>query len=225
MTKKLMAIILCVFVALSTVACGYKDYSTAKKEFAVTESIRMTQQTTVVMKTLEILMSGFDKAATAEQKGSPLFEKEYVDANGQVVKETIYSNTGEVFAFMTEYRRPEIIRELVPMIEHIYKQQQLEMEAPVTSGEVALAFVNQIPFMATVGGMYALGAAGLDAAGDNISATVSNGSSFANNGGTASSDFTVTNTGDGTLSMDNQFTDDNSWNDNRHDYGNTEVVE
>ena len=161
--------------------------------------------------TLKIIMGSFEQASKTQRKSTPLFEKTYVDANGQTVTETVYNTTGEVFAFMTEYRKPDIIRELVPMIQSIYTQQQLEMDAPVTSGAVAMAFVKQIPFMATVGGMYALGAAGLDAAGDTISATVTGGSSFANNGGTASSDLGITNSGEGSsTSMDNTFTDDHS---------------
>ena len=223
MIKKLMAIILCVFVAVSTVSCGYKDYSLAKKEFAQTESIRMKEQTVVVMEALKYIMGGFEKAAQTEHKASPMFEKTYIDAQGNPVSETVYNNTGEIFAFMADYRKPDVIRELVPMIEKIYTQQQLEMEAPVTSGAVALAFVKQIPFMATVAGMYGLGVSGIENAGDTISATVSNGSSFANNGGVASSELGITNAGEGSsTSMDNTFTTDNS--DSRYDYGNTEQV-
>ena len=220
MAKKLMAIIMCVFFAMSVVSCGYKDYSIAKKEFAQTESIRMKEQTVVVMETLKILMGGFERVSQADHRPSPMFEKTYVDANGKPVTETVYSSTGEVFAFMVEYRKPDIIRELVPMIKEIYTQQQLDMVAPVTSGEVAIAFVKTIPFMATVAGMYGLGVSGIENAGNTITATVSNGSSFANDGGIATSDFNVTNSGEGSVSMDNNFTDDS-----RTDYGNTEVVE
>ena len=225
MTKKLTAIIMCGLLIVSVASCGYKDYSVAKKEFAQTESIRMKEQTIIVMETLKILMGGFEQASQANYKPSPMFEKTYTDANGKEVTETVYSSTGEVFAFMAEYRKPDIVRELVPMIKEIYTQQQLDMVAPVTSGEVAIAFVKTIPFMATVAGMYGLGVSGIENAGSTINATVSNGSSFANDGGIASSDFDVTNSGEGSLSMDNNFTDDNSINDNRVDYGNTEVVE
>ena len=224
MAKKITAALLCVLLLVTFTGCGYKDYSRAKTEFAQTESIRMKEQTTVVMETLKIIMGGFDKAQKETYQPPPLFRKEYTDANGQKVEEVVYNSTGEVFAFLSDYRKPEIVRELVPMIEKIYTQQQLDMEAPVTSGAVAMAFVKQIPFMATVAGMYGLGLAGVENAGDTINATVSNGSSFANNGGTASSDFTTTNTGDGSLSMDNNFSDDHSWNDNRTNYNN-ELVE
>lgn len=186
MNTKILKITCCIFLLLGVISCGTADYYNAHKEFATTESIRMKEQTAIVMEALKIIMTGFEKTATQEKVKTPMYSKTYKDPNtGNVVTENIYSDTGEVLAFMAEYRKPDIIRELMPLVKEIYTQQQLKVEAPVSAGQVALAFVNQIPFMSTVAGMYGLGVEGIKKAGDAISAQVDNGSSFANNGGSS----------------------------------------
>jgi len=66
--------------------------------------------------------------------------------------------------------RAQAINYMVPMIESIYAQHMNDFGTPMSSNEVWAKLVGNIPFVATVTGMYALGAAGVDAAGDTINA-------------------------------------------------------
>ena len=78
--------------------------------------------------------------------------------------------------------RAQAINFMVPIIQAIYAQNMADFGTPMSTNEVWAKLVGNIPFVATVGGMYALGAKGIDAAGDTITATLSEGSTFNNRG-------------------------------------------
>ena len=82
--------------------------------------------------------------------------------------------------------RAQAINYMVPMIEAIYSQHMADFGTPMSTNAVLAKLVDQIPFVATVGGMYGLGVSGIDAAGDTIAATLSDGSTFNSNSSVAS---------------------------------------
>ena len=163
--------------------CGnYKEYAAAKTEFAVTEGKRMEHQSTVVLAVAKMILDGFGE--TVKQEPSPLYSKKYVDEYGNDVIDTVFDTSGRLVDYLMAQKRVEVFKFILPFIEKVYQQQQLEMQAPVDAGRVALAFVNQIPLMTTVAGMYGLGKVGIENAGDHITAYASAGGSIAT-GGTA----------------------------------------
>ncbi len=81
--------------------------------------------------------------------------------------------------------RAQAINFMVPIIQAIYAQNMADFGTPMASNDVWAKLVGNIPFVATVGGMYALGAKGIDAAGDTITATLSEGSTLNNRGSQA----------------------------------------
>lgn len=64
--------------------------------------------------------------------------------------------------------RAQAIEYLQPIVEAIYQQKYEEIGVPPTSMDVAKDFVGNLPFLATVYGMYKLGTAGIENAGNRI---------------------------------------------------------
>lgn len=60
--------------------------------------------------------------------------------------------------------RSEAIKYLEPIVKAIYDKHTEEFGTPPTAIQLGMALVQQVPFVATVGGMYGLGVAGIDAA-------------------------------------------------------------
>lgn len=187
---------------------NYAEYANAKAEFSKTERVRAAAETATIMQVVSYITKAF--GTVADSKPTPIYtettetsqpvelvqdtesakedsQDPVYDSTKKVVTKTFYDSSGPLVALLIAQQRNEAIKFLIPVIRDIYRQQQLDLKAPPTAADVALAFVKQIPFMATVAGMYGLGAKGLEAAGDSISASVYSGGAFSNKGVSGSS--------------------------------------
>jgi len=186
--KKVIALVM-IFAMLAITACGTKDYYRASEKHSATEAVRMKESTVVMMDALKIVLGGFDEAAQQGQTNKVLFEKTYVDAAGNSVTEKVYDNSANMMTVFSDMKKADMVESLMPMVAKIYTQQPFSAKAPVSSGEVAMALVKQIPFMFTVAGMYGLGVAGIENAGQQITATLDNGSAFSVSGDASGANF------------------------------------
>lgn len=80
--------------------------------------------------------------------------------------------------------RAEAIRYLTPLVKAIYNDLEKDMGTPPTWADVGVALINQVPFVATVAGMYGLGVKGIENAGIEIAGTFTD-SSIATDGSVA----------------------------------------
>ncbi len=103
---------------------------------------------------------------------------------GALLLRSIDNSTQETIAMIKAHgdaelarARAQAIEYLTPIIEKIYATMQEENGgAPPSIEQIGIEFVKQIPFVATIGGMYALGAKGIEAATAKISGTFTNSS-------------------------------------------------
>ena len=115
-------------------------------------------------------------------KSSKPLESQKPEVENEIVTEVIYDNSAALVDFLISQQQTKILEVILPIIRGIYKQQQLNISAPVDAGSVALALINNIPFMTSMASMYGLGKAGIENAGDRISAVVSSGGSITTGG-------------------------------------------
>ena len=176
---------ICILLVLLLTLGGCADYhhmTDAKQKFAETEQVRMKEQTAVVLKALELIMGGFEKAVVQTNEPKPIFSRT-TTVNGQPVTDTVYDSSSTWANVMIQMKRADIIKDLMPMIQEIYKQQQLQIDKPVTASDVAMKFMENIPFMATVAGMYGLGVEGIKNAKANITSTMGDNGTLNNGSG------------------------------------------
>lgn len=166
--------------------CGNKDWLDAHKEFAKTEKTRFEQTpavfTTVLSQVVLIFTETVEQNVAKSLARKPIYTKTTVMNNGESVEENFYSETDSVLAYFIERDRiqakQETIKYIIPFIERIMTQKQLELERPVTIADVLLELSKHTPLIATVLGFYGIVGEMADKVGNNISSNLSGGSSI-----------------------------------------------
>ena len=191
MVKKFTLAILILFV-FTGCAREYEANMQARKEIAWTQTTNQRMAVQDIMEVVNRILNPFEE----EYKRQIELKPEVVVIGGSYKKPSGDNYAMFLFAEtmgkMIEQQgkadimraRAQAIQYMIPIIEGIYAQNLMDFGTPMSTNDVLGKLVAQVPFLATVGGMYALGAKGIDAAGDTISAV----DSVVNNGGVQASE-------------------------------------
>lgn len=200
--KRTTAALLLPFMALALTIGGcskeYEANMNARKQIAWVQSTNQRLAAADVMEVIKQILIPFEDEWKKDQVGSqPLSGTDLIPraphvTNGQpVVVEVKMSESMQAMNLMANVMgkmidnhgqaelmraRAQAIQYITPIIEAIYSQHMDDFGTPMSTNEVVNNFVNQLPFLATVGGMYALGAKGIDNAGQEITNNASGGS-------------------------------------------------
>gem|GEM_PF-5394614 len=136
-------------------SCSYHEYAKTKQEFAKTESVRMQNQGPVIIQAFTLILEKMAPSGNDDY----LINHTYYDSKGRQqtlrVKDSARSSNMLLLA-----------GQIMPILEKIYVQQQLNMDAPPTAEGIAIAFVKQLPALGAIWGFTDLGKAGIKGAGD-----------------------------------------------------------
>ena len=191
MVKKFTLAILILFV-FTGCAREYEANMQARKEIAWTQTTNQRMAVQDIMEVVNRILNPFEE----EYKRQIELKPEVVVIGGSYKKPSGDNYAmflcAETMGKMIEQQgkadimraRAQAIQYMIPIIEGIYAQNLMDFGTPMSTNDVLGKLVAQVPFLATVGGMYALGAKGIDAAGDTISAV----DSVVNNGGVQASE-------------------------------------
>ncbi len=223
-TKRVLSVLVIMSMLLASCTAEYKEHMQANKEIAWVQTTNQRLAVGELVKIINAVVKPFEEEYVAQTLGVPSENVTVAtDENGlpyiaaTKVKENpttdmqyaLFTMKG-MFDALMEYQhretmarikldlariRVEAIRYLQPIIEKIYDQHLVDNNKPPSTNDVLIALVKQIPFVATVGGMYGLGVAGIEAAGNKISGTFTN-SSVATDKAASASGFGRANTGD-----------------------------
>jgi len=150
--------------------CSYKDYAKTKQEFARTESIRMQTQGVVIMEAFTLVMK---QIGGGNDGDNYLINHVYYDSEGRKHELKVKDSSSGTNALM-------LSMQFMPVLERIYQQQQLQMEAPATAEDVAIKFLSQLPVLGAIWGFTEMGkSSGTTINGD---VSTSSGSSVTGNG-------------------------------------------
>jgi len=140
------------------------------------------------MTALSSVLNAMDKQYLAQVKQNtkaPAFTIE--DPHYGIVTTVYHTPTDPSLAIMMMgVSKSMIIREFRPIFETITAELQTNLKHQVTIEEVLLSVANNLPLLASIGGMMQLGESGIKAAGDTITANLSGGASLAKDGGVSS---------------------------------------
>jgi len=133
---------------LNIVSCSsYDKYAETKQEFARTESVRMQTQGEVILKAFGLIMA---QLGGNKDGDNYLINHTYYDSEGRKhelkVKDAAVSSNAVLMSM-----------QFMPVLERIYKQQQLEMSTPTTSEDIAMSFIKQLPILGAIWGFTSLG--------------------------------------------------------------------
>lgn len=175
MKKKLLIIVL----ALLQIKCtsNYDSYTKAHIEFAQTEAVRIQAAPEVMGAVIGNILKAFDE---------------------NIPKYTLQPNSDidKFLVFMQEQERMrtrmQLFQFMMPFVERILTQKTLELERPATASDVLIEVSKNIPIIVTALGMYGIAGKLADKVGNNISSTLSNGSSVSvGNSGTLSTAYST----------------------------------
>lgn len=127
--------------------CSYGKYAETKQEFARTESVRMQTMGPVVMEALQLILKQLGGSENGENY---LLNHTYYDDQGRKHELKVKDGSSGAMAGL-------ITMQFLPVLERIYKQQQLEMDAPPTAEGIALAGIKILPSIAAIWGFTELG--------------------------------------------------------------------
>lgn len=178
--KKLILIFLFLSLSGCGLISGETDYQAsvqAKKESNTNIAINQRMAIDSVFHHISTIIKPFEKQYTEENKESTenlvAPEEGNIDHYAIYVLGKININQGKREHERELARiRVEVFRYLQPIIESIYSQQYEQMGTPMTINQVVSKLFDQIPFVATVAGMYGLGVEGMRKAGDEIYNTI-----------------------------------------------------
>ena len=193
--SKIISALLVTFV-LSGCAREYEANMNARKQIAWTQTTNQRLATADVMHVIEKVLAPFEEQAKIQQEkdGVVLFgNRTKIPAGDNYAMFLMAETMGKMIEWQGRAEimraRAQAIQYLTPIIQSIYSQHMSDFGTPMTTNEVYAKLVGQIPFVATIGGMYALGREGIKQAGDSLSAsegsTINSGSNVAD-GGSAS---------------------------------------
>lgn len=151
--KTLIRIIIILIVPVWVLSgCSYKEYAKTKQEFARTESIRMQNQGPIVMQALQLVLKQMGGGCSDEDgcEQSYLINHTYYDDQGRKHELKVADSAKSANMMM-------VSMQFLPVLERIYQQQQLEMEAPPTAEGIALSFIKQLPALGAIWGFTELG--------------------------------------------------------------------
>lgn len=152
--KQIVSYIVLLFVVPPLLfGCSYGKYAETKQEFSRTESVRMQTMGPVVMEALELILKqlgGNTDPNCTENCGNYLLNHTYYDDQGRKHELKVKDGSSSAMAGL-------ITMQFLPVLERIYKQQQLEMDAPPTAEGIALAGIKILPALATIWGFTDLG--------------------------------------------------------------------
>jgi len=205
--KKYIPVLLALLV-LAGCAREYESNMQARKEIAWSQTTNQRMAVQDVMAVVAKIPNPFEEQARIQAQQR--FNEQPVVLGSSNAKTPVGDNYAmylfaETMGKMIEQQgqaeimraRAQAINFMVPIIQAIYAQNMADFGTPMSSNDVWAKLVGNIPFVATVGGMYALGAKGIDAAGDTITATLSEGSTLNNRGSQATGGSLI---GDGSIS-------------------------
>jgi len=164
---------------LSLFGCSYGHYADTKQEFARTESVRMQSMGPVVMEALAMILKqlgGNSDPNCKEDCGNYLLDHTYWDEQGRKHELKVKDGSQSAMAGM-------ITMQFLPVLERIYKQQQLNMDAPPTAEGIALAGIKILPALAAIWGFVDLGSNSGDSNSNNSTTNTTNTTNTTDNSG------------------------------------------
>lgn len=179
-------IISSLFIVLLLGGCAneYHDNMQARKEIAWTQATNQRLAVSDIMNITNKLIEPFEVEKYKELQSQVIQIKPSKDDYALVLLSNLFQRMLDHQARMEIARaRAEVFRYLVPIIQSIYEQNMANFGTPMSTNEVLAQLVGQIPFVATVGGMYALGYQGIKNAGDQVNATLSDNAMLNHKGG------------------------------------------
>lgn len=149
---KIISILLLVSL-LFLPGCSYQKFAETKQEFSRTESVRMQTMGPVVLEALEMILKqlGINPSCEGDKcADNYLLNHTYYDDQGRKHELKVKDGSQSSMAAL-------ITMQFLPVLERIYKQQQLEMDAPPTVEGIALAGIKVLPALAAIWGFTDLG--------------------------------------------------------------------
>jgi len=139
----IMWVISVMFLIFGLSGCGsYKQYAETKREFSRTESVRMQSQGDVILKAFAMLVESMNGKSEGE---AYLVNQVYYDEQGRKHELKVKDGAKSSNIVMMSMQ-------VMPVLEKIYQQQQLQMDAPPTPEGVAMEFVRQLPALGAIWG-------------------------------------------------------------------------
>jgi len=133
--------------------CSFKHYAETKQEFARTESVRMQTMGPVVLEALELILKQLGinpDCGEGKCADNYLLNHTYWDDEGRKHELKVKDGSSSAMAGL-------ITMQFLPVLERIYTQQQLQMDAPPTVEGIALAGIKILPVLAAIWGFSDLG--------------------------------------------------------------------
>lgn len=217
--KKVVTGVCLVSVLFTGCAREYEANMSARSQIAYTESTNRRMAVGEVMDAVGVVISGFETAYN--KKKDDEIENILSSSSNTIVLSDVQYGFQQIsnitIAIINSHAeqelarlRVEVFKYLTPIIEAIYKDHADKMGTPMSTNEVVASLIKQVPFLATVAGMYGLGYQGMKSAGDTISnnisgdntGTIANKSNIADSGSIIGND----NTSDGNNCTDGDCT-------------------
>jgi hypothetical protein len=173
--KKVMVWLMLLIFPVSMVGCGKSNYEQnmqTRKEMKYYEEFgRARVMDTVSTIVTKVIHPAFSEAAKNQIYDQ--FKLQYAPSNDTQYALAAVANIALAQAFSSmqvqlEQAKANVMEYMVPIVESIMKKHEEQFGTPATWEDVAKDLVGNIPFLATVGGMYFLGAKAIENAGTHI---------------------------------------------------------
>ena len=203
----LMVVLMIVSPTMMLTGCGDKAY-VANMKYREHKALYQSQGRANAMSAITTAIQAIIKTvegdyATQKEKEASEKKESFTSKLNATGNDFAVAVLGDIVVHITDRHaeaemmraRAEAIRYLEPIVAQIYKETEEEIGTPPTSMHVAMKFVENLPFLATVYGMYKLGTAGIENAGNKVINNLDNGSSqTGQQTGTGNTGPTTTNT-------------------------------
>jgi len=199
--KKIISFAIVISFSIPLVSCSDKAYIANmdyRKQKAFYNGQSRSTALRNIMQLTNTIINVVEKEATKELEQKKLLR---LEANSRKIRamtdnQFMFATFADVFKTQIEATsrvelaraRSEAIRYLQPIIAAIYQEQSEKIGTPTTMNDIGMKFMEQLPFLSTVAGMYGLGEAGISAAGDKLTATFNGDNGAINNKSSVASD-------------------------------------
>ena len=176
--------VLVVSVLVPLTGCSYGSYSHYTDAIkANTVEVAKTRQA-ILTDVLDRIFNECQKQVQAQTPAKPMITIESMNDEGKLITTTVFHPEPDrsMVEFLNRVGQSMLMRETVPLIEAVMDDLAQKVEVPITTETVLLEIAENTGILATVAGMYGLGAEAVRSAKSNIIASASNGGSISTGG-------------------------------------------
>lgn len=214
--KQMIGVFLCVMITIGTAGCGalndaYESNMRMRSDQALYKETNRAKAAEAISGAIKVIIGSVETEAVKQNEANQ--KSRFTDrVNGSGSSDFAVAVLGDVMLAMVEGQskaeiaraRAQAIQYLEPILAQIYKDEYEKIGTPLSAGDVVAKFMDNIPFLATVAGMYGLGKAGIENAGNHISSYASD-----NSAASTTATETASRRVDGMINDGNYDTDNN----------------